>query len=356
MQKNLKTNISKCSGCGDDMTFHPSKQCLVCPSCNLEKEITAPVGLLKRDLDLTETFSDHKNSDWLKQNHAMQCPNCGATSILSNYETSAMCPYCDTSLIACKKQFNSLKPDSIVPFKFGKDRAEQLFKEKLKNKWFISGKFKKSIRADEIIAYYFPAFVFDADCSTIYSGRLYNEETKNKSDGTSETVRNYFNISGQKETHHANIEIEASAKLSQFELNSIRPYNLNEARSYSNEFIYGFSLEQYSNSILETHKQAQKLMEQDIRKEILKCYRHDGVSYLNMTPSFYNQKYSYCMLPIYRFNFSYKNNKYTNVMNGQTGSLGGDYPKSVGKISLIVILGLLIFFLPIVLFVLFAIF
>ena len=71
--------------------------------------------------------------------------------------------------------------------------------------------------------------------------------------------------------------------------------------------------------------------------------------------SFYNQKYKYCMLPIYRINFSYKNKTYTNVMNGQTGSLGGDYPKSAGKISLVVILSILGFLLPIILFVLVAV-
>ena len=247
-----------------------------------------------------------------------------------------------------KKQNNSLKKSL---------QTSGLFLANLKNQFFanLSHEFKTPINADEIKGYYFPSFLFDAIGSTTYSGRLYTEEKKEKEDGTTETIRNYFNISGTRETHHNNVEVEASSKLTQLELNFIKPYNLSEARAYSNEFIYGFSLEQHDTNLDKALLQAQNLMKFDIRNTILNSYDHDGVSNLDLRTSFYNQKYNYCMLPIYRINFSYKNKTYTNVMNGQTGSLGGDYPKSAGKISLVVILSILGFLLPIILFVLVAV-
>ena len=55
------------------------------------------------------------------------------------------------------------------------------------------------------------------------------------------------------------------------------------------------------------------------------------------------------MLPMYRINFNYKNKKYSNIINGQTGKVGGNIPKSKFKIALIVIGIILGFLLPIIL-------
>ena len=48
--------------------------------------------------------------------------------------------------------------------------------------------------------------------------------------------------------------------------------------------------------------------------------------------------------------FKYKNTNYSNIMNGQTGKLGGNYPKSGGKIALIVLAVLLFLSLPFIIF------
>ena len=350
MQKKLKSNIEKCQACGSNLTFNPDVQGLCCLSCKSQTPVNVEKGLIKHDVDSSNELNKHKNEAMLNQTHTMQCSNCGAQVVLVDYQTSASCPYCNTNMVASKENFEGLKPDSIIPFKFGKDKASHKFKEEIKGKWLAPSKFKKSINADEIKAYYFPAFVFDADCTTKYEGRLYNEDTERNSDGSTETVRSYFRIQGEKQTKHTNIEIEASTKLNQYELNLIRPYNFDEAYSYCNEFVYGYSLEQYNNSVNQTNLQAEDLMKQDIRKVILKSYRHDGVDYLNLFPHFYNEKYSYCVLPVYRINFSYKNKQYSNLMNGQTGKLGGSYPKSGLKITFIVLMVLLFLALPFLIF------
>lgn len=353
MQKKLKTNVGKCQTCGGNRLFNPDSQTLDCPSCKSKTPIDSEKGLFKHELDKSNKLTHHKN-DSAKEIRSMQCPNCGACVVLLDYQTSAVCPYCDTSMIASNEQFDGLKPDCIVPFQFGKEKAAQKFTEKIKSKWFAPSKFKKSISADEIKAYYFPAFIFDADCSTVYEGRLYNTKTIEKDDGTTDTVRKYFKVHGEKQTQHEDIEIEASLKLSQNELNLVRPYNFENAYKYDDEFIYGYSLEQYSNSINDASKQAKEIMEDNIRTQILNSHNHDGVDYLNTYPTFYNEKFSYCILPVYRINFSYKNKKYSNIMNGQTGKLGGSYPKSGAKITMIVLLSVFVLILPILLFALFA--
>ncbi len=350
MSEKLRATSSKCSGCGDDMHFCPETNSLMCPSCKKTSAIVASFGMPKHDIN--EKLSTHKNQELQNQMADMQCPNCGATTVLHQYQTTANCPYCSTPLIASKSHFNGMQPDCIVPFKFGKEKAEEMFKQTLKGKWLAPKSFKNSIKANTISAFYFPSFVFEANSSTQYSGRLYNNKTVEDSDGSTHTERSYFPISGIMPCRHEGREIEASTHLTQFDLNVVRPYNLQEARIYSDEFVYGYSLEHYSSSVKETNAQAKAIFKQEIRNLILSKYTYDGVDYFEMVPTFTEEKYSYCVLPMYRINYSHKNKNYSNVMNGQTGKLGGKYPKSALKISLIVLGAIALFAIPLILFLL----
>ena len=356
MNKKLKVATNQCGGCGFDLVFNPEKCCLICPSCNKEKEIVSEFGLNKHDLN-DESKISHANQEWKNQMKTMQCPNCGANSVLQNFKTSASCPYCNTSLIASEENFDGLKPDAIIPFAFGKQKAAQLFKEKMKNKMFIPKNFKASINEGDINSYYFPTFVFDADCETIYDGRLYKDikvKSSNNENGFSEVKRKYFKINGFKHTRHKDIEVEASDHLTQYELNIIKPYNFGKARTYSNDFVQGSILENYSTSVKDAYKTAKNEINHTIKKDILWEHSHDGVDYLNLNTKFISEKYSYCVLPLYRINYSYKNKNYSNIMNGQTGSLGGSYPKSGLKIVMFIMLLSLVVLLPVILFLIIA--
>ena len=343
MNKKVKALLNKCSGCGDDMVFNPDANCVVCPSCKNSRVIPINTNVEKHDVNSTLT---DKNTQWAEQNKAMSCPNCGAQVVLNKFQAASSCPYCNSDLVVSLEKFNGLKPDAILPFKFGKDKAAQMFKDRIKNKWFAPSKFKKNVSAKEIHGYYFPAFVFNANCQSKFSGRLYTTHTKKDKDGNTETYRKYFNISGTKLTQHNGIEIEASSKLTQYELNLVRPYTTNQAQSYTDDYVYGYDLEYYNNSVVDAYKQAQNIMKQDIKKEILKEYHYDGIDSFTMDNNFSNAQYSYIMLPLYRINFMLKNKTYSNIMNGQTGTLGGDYPKSALKITLLVLLFVFIFLFP----------
>ena len=346
MPKNLKASSRKCSSCGDDMFFNPEKLVLFCPACHSERKITTKKVYTKHDIN--ENISTHKNEEWANKIISMQCPNCAASTLLKQYATSVKCQYCETPLIADSNQFSGLKPDAILPFTFNKARAEEIFKNKIGRRWLAPRSLKQSVKADTIRAFYFPAFVFDAECHSTYDGRLYENVDVKDSDGETSTERRYFNIKGEEFTSHSNIEVEASARLSQYELNKIRPYDLTKAYAYTDEFVYGFALENYSNSVKETNSQAQTIIKQQIRKTILSKYDHDGVSEFNLQTTFIKQRYSYCVLPIYRINYTYKKKNYSNIMNGQTGALGGDYPKSIVKILLIVLGFMAVFGVPII--------
>ena len=345
MQKKVGHVTNSCSGCGDNMIFSPESQSLFCPSCKKTKEIVSNTNISKYDVTSAENAAD-KNLVWMETSKSMQCPNCGARVVLSNYQTSSSCPYCDTSLIALTNEFNVKSPDAIIPFAISKQQAKLKFKEINKHRWFAPKQFKNSSNVDEIHAYYFPAYIFEGNCHSEYKGKLYEEIEKEDRNGLKQTEKKYFLISGNKDTYHSNVEIAASTKISQYDLDGIHPYKLDYAKCYNNDYVYGYELECSSTSLETATDLAKNCIEKDIKKQILEKYSYDGVEYLDVKTYYNSFKYSQYALPMYRINFTYKNNKYSNVMNGQTGKLTGKYPKSTAKISLFVALILLILGLP----------
>lgn len=323
------------------MIFSPEKGDLVCFSCGKIKHISRNKNYVKHEFVQNQSTNE-KNAALEGTERSMKCPNCGAKVILSDYHISSVCPYCSTDLIIDSEHIGAIKPDAVIPFKFGKEQAQNMFKAKIKKNFFAPRNFKKTLSPNSVQAYYFPAFIFDAEGRSIYKGRLYRENTYTDSKGKHHTSRSYFYIDGSYGSVHTNVEVEASTKLTQQELQWVNPYDYSYAVEYNNNYIFGFSLECNSRSVVECQKNAEMLMKEDIKRAILSQYNYDGISYLDVNTMFLNQKYSYCVLPMYRINYTYKNKKYSNVMNGQTGSLGGKTPKSGIKIAATIILPILI--------------
>lgn len=346
--KYVGASLNKCDSCGSNLIYDPDLKCLHCPACKKNKVIKTSNSYLFHDFNIDSPEID-ANEVWENENKAMKCSNCGATVVLKGFEISSICPYCDTSLVSTSDAHTKIKPDAIIPFAFGPQKASELFKNKIKKAKLAPKKFKEKTSPDSIHGYYFPAFIYNARCKTNYTGTLYEEYDDTDRNGNSVKRRRYFNIAGSVDTSHNNIEIEASTKIEQLELLTVRPYDFKEAQCFSNDYLAGYTAECYSSSVKDTFAAANAIIKSEIRDSILKRYSYDGVSWLNMQTTFNSKNYSYFMLPMYRVNFNYKNKKYSHIINGQTGKVGGDIPKSKLKIALIVIGIILGFLLPIIL-------
>ena len=63
--------------------------------------------------------------------------------------------------------------------------------------------------------------------------------------------------------------------------------------------------------------------------------RFDSVRDVHIQPEYRNETYKQLILPVYATAYDYKGRQYTVLVNGQTGSIRGGYPKSPLKIALL---------------------
>jgi len=131
-------------------------------------------------------------------------------------------------------------------------------------------------------------------------------------------------------------------------LDQIRPFDLNRLMKFQNEFLMGYSVEYYDKKLQDAKSLVAETVKVDVRKQILKEYSYDGVDYLNINTKYVDSNYARVMLPTYSVTYNYGGKDYTTFLNGQTGKVGGNLPRSKVKIGflifgILVMLGLFIF-------------
>ena len=287
--------------------------------------------------------------NWINSHKVCKCQNCGSSIVLNKLDITTSCPYCHTPYVLDRSTLPDLVPDAVIPFRFDHHTAGQKFKNFAKSKFYVNGKFKKDIPDNLIVGTYIPSFVFDAISTTQYSGTLYREEVVETSNG--HTTRSVpFHVSGTITVQHQNVLIESSTQLNQKDINGVLPFDYSQAYAFADDYILGYNVEYYNDSLAQSDQNAQPIYEQQIKRAILRKYSQaSSMGAMTLKKSFNNHTYSLYLMPVYRFEYQFKKKPYITYMNGQTGKVNNNLPKSGTKITLTVLFVLLLILLPFIL-------
>lgn len=344
----LKGSQVKCKGCGGNLKFDPSLQKLSCQHCGNSQDFEVVKEYSKHNLsDKPSSYENYKS--WMKNNKVMRCDNCGGEIVLNALEYASSCPYCESPLVSETSTLPSIVPDSIIPFQFDERTAESKFIDNVKKKFFVPSKFKKLKTQKVIRPLYFPAFSFDAHTISNYSGALIKETVTSDGQGNRSTSYERFSISGIKDLQFDNLIIESSSKLSQKQIAGILPYDITQAVKFNENFLKGYTVEHFADALEKCYEDAKNAMKNTIRNSILSGYDYTRIESLTINTAFNYEKYAYRVLPIYKFQYDYKNKPFVTYMNGQNGKVGGGLPISGLKVALVVLLLILFIGVPIVL-------
>lgn len=342
MEKILTTKGTGCPNCGGAMKYSPEKQKLHCGNCQTCTDIVFEAVGPKRAWEQKDKgTADTKGI--AKQEKNLKCPNCGANVELGGLEYSKSCPYCESSLVGVGEDVLTVEPDGIIPFTFSDVEASKRYQAGIKKKFFAPKAFKKAPPVENIKGVYIPSFSFDANSLSTYTGRLAKDSSYTDSKGRRRTSTSYKNISGTHEAKNIDVVVESSSKLNQAQLSDVLPFDMTKLVSFQQGFIMGYTIEQYESTVEECKVVGRRIMEENIKRQILSKYSYDRVVSFNITTIWSEEKYMYYLLPVYKCDYEYKNKTYTTFMNGQTGKVGGGYPKSVFKITMVVIFSILLF-------------
>ncbi len=345
-KKEVQGTILPCENCGGNLVFDPRCQELKCFNCGTLKKLKKNKAVKREELNI-EAKSKSKH-DWGKNVKVFKCENCGGEVCLTNNQISSKCEYCSSGQVFETQKLPGLVPDAVIPFQFDKIQAKQKFAESVKKKFFLPNKFKKNLSPEKIHPTYIPSFRFSSKSHTKYEGSVAQTRTVFRN-GKSQTSTVFVRVSGKIDCNFVDLTVEASSKMSTLQINSISPFESKDAYVFEEGFLRGYPAEHYDDNLENCHKTAILAMTEQIKKQICEKHNVSNVDSIEIQTIFDEEKYVYCLLPVYKIDITYNKKKYSPLMNGQTGKVGGPLPKSMVKISFAVGFVVLIVILIVVL-------
>ena len=268
---------AKCTTCGGSLAFNPKTQNIRCTKCNheyyAEKNGNYPIHRMSEAKDILAN-SKSKTIVYV-------CENCGARLYIAGNQYSGVCPYCKSTYIASSEELQGFKPDAIIPFAFDKKEAEERLKKYFKNQTFAKKDLINKIKDLKIEGNYIPCFSFNFKTITSYEGTLYrNLQTD---EGTS---REHFTVSGKINENIKKLYVETSNKLVDAQLRSILPYVTDYEVRYNEAFVYGYTIEQCSDSFNTATQIAKNKVDQMVKDDIVAKHNADGITSISIKTTY----------------------------------------------------------------------
>lgn len=347
----------KCPSCGStDISFNEDSGKLRCNYCRcefeeqkvrdlfcdveeLDKEIVIGTGSLDIENDATNLVT-------------IKCGSCGAEIVVDTKDTmQSKCHWCRSVLSVNNKVPNGCVPDGVLPFKVTKEEAMEEFKLFLKGKrFFANSQFKRDFKKENIMGVYFPYMVVDTNAHINIKGQGETLIQKNVHENVT-----YFDVDTYDFERDFNLiirglTVEASQDKLDKEMknntnniiNSILPFDTNNAEAWNTNYMKGFSSEKRDINIENVQEQV-KIQNTDIIKvqikKALKKYRKRGYKLDSNLIDVKGQQWKTLYLPVWLYSFTENRGpqkiRHYIACNARTKETMGSVPCSKSKLAVI---------------------
>lgn len=328
------TTEYKCPCCGGAIEFNSASQKMKCPYCDTEFDLET---LKSYDEALYEDQPDEM--EWNSENEAEWddgsmnmyiCESCGGEIISDENTAATSCPYCGNPVILNGRLSGTLKPDIVIPFKLDKKAAKEALANHFKGKRLLPKVFKDENHLDEIKGVYVPFWLFDCDTDANINYRA--TRLRHWSDHRYEyTETSHFLATRAGDIGFQNVPVDGSSKMPNDLMESIEPFDINEAVDFQTAYLSGFLADKYDVSSEESMPRANER----VKNSTEQAFADTVVGYTTVVPQnsnihLSNGKVRYALYPVWLLNTSWKDQKFLFAMNGQTGKFVGDLPMDKG--------------------------
>ncbi len=328
----------KCPSCSSAMRFDPDKGMLVCDYCGTTSEVES--GSTEKT---AKPETDIEGFDFASLNEiAMQekpeelpiyvCVSCGSEVIANPEQFALTCPYCGNNIVLTDKVSGNMRPNKVIPFKINSKELPKAVREYYKGKRLLPRNFFSESRIGKITGLYVPFWVFNGRLSGDVSFECEKSSSYRKGDYII-TETKYYDVSREISVDFDDLPIDASNKVGDDLMDSLEPFNMDEAADFNTGYLAGFAADRFD-------------VESDIISE--RAMRRMATSAMSLVMGEVESEYSSCsvtgkklsaevdvsytLLPVYLFDVEHNKNKYSFAVNGQTGKVVGRLPIDKGVV------------------------
>ena len=349
-----------CPACGGEAVWNANKQVLACGFCATVVPGTmadaASGNIVEHDLaSALRSIPDSKRG-WGEKKQEVKCQSCHAISVFNAARQSQGCEFCGaTQLVPYEEVKEAFSPESLLPMKIANSKARELIKAWYGSRWFAPNKLKKAALTDTVKGLYIPYWTFDAQANAAWEAEAgyhyYETEETTDSQGNRQTRQiqrtRWEHASGRIDHFFDDELVPASLGVQANHLRAVEPFPTAELAPYDPAFLSGWVVERYQIDLVAAAQHSREQMEQKVQSMCRSAVPGDTQRNLRVNSAYSGQTFKHILAPLWMLQYRYGTKNFQVVMNGYTGKISGDYPKSWVKIALAalaVIIFLLILF------------
>jgi hypothetical protein len=274
---------------------------------------------------------------------------------------ASKCTFCGAGIVSKSYADRRIKPRSMVPFQVDRRRAQDEFRRWVKKLWLAPGDLGRYAQSDAgLTGIYLPFWTYDCRTASDYRGErgddYYTDETYTSRNSAGETVTRTRRVrqtrwapaSGHVDRFHDDVLVMASKTLPAQIVGAAARWNLKGLVPYQPEFVSGFQAEAYQIGLREGYPIAKETIDEQVAERIRDDIGGDHQRIHDVATRYDDVKFKHVLLPVWISAYRYRDKVYRFIINGQTGEVSGESPKSAWKIAGLVILVLAVLFLVMV--------
>ncbi|MEZ5703511.1 MAG: hypothetical protein R3E42_18475 [Burkholderiaceae bacterium] len=192
---------------------------------------------------------------------------------------------------------------------------------------------------DTLHGVYLPYWTFDAQVDAAYTaeaGTYYQTQDKKRE------IR-WRRVSGRIGHFFDDTLVCGSRGVQPRLLRGVEPFpTTDRLKPYDPGYLSGWTVERYQLDLVGAAQQGRQRMQAAVRNMCAQDIRADTHRNLQVDAQFSRQTFKHVLLPIWLVGYRYGARDYQVVINGATGQVAGEYPKSWIKIALAVVAAALV--------------
>ena len=337
-----------CSACGAQAEWNPARQLLVCAFCGTSAPftVTADGAIVEHDLAKALRETPDAERGWLAAKRTVKCQSCKAISVFDTGRVGQNCDFCGSPALVDYTEIKApIRPQSLLPFKVTGGQVRDQIRRWYASKWLAPNRLKRAALVDRIRGVYIPYWTFDAHVVCPWQADAghyyYTTETYRDNQGRQQTrqVRHvrWQPASGEVRHFFDDEPVPGTHGIPHHLLQQVQPFPTAELVPYDTAFLSGFVVEHYQLVLLEATQHSDASMRGQLEEMCAAEVPGDTHRNLTIQPVFSGRTFKHILVPVWLLSYTYGNRAWQVVVNGYTGQIAGEYPKSPWKILLLTV-------------------
>jgi hypothetical protein len=336
-----------CPACGGEANWNPARQKLVCPFCGTESpaKLDASGAIVEHDLAAALRGLADERRGWQADTRQVKCQSCNAISVLNPARQAQNCEFCGSAqLVPYEETKPAFRPESVLPFKVPESEARSRIRAWYGKLWLAPNALKKMALTDTVRGVYLPYWTFDARVDatwTAEAGHYYYTTETYTENGRTQTrqVRQvrWEPAAGRVQHFFDDDLVCASVGVHPALLRGIEPFPTGELKPYDAGYVAGWVVERYQIDLIAGAQRARDAMNAKLQALCAQQIPGDTFRNLVVSPRYSDQTFKHILAPVWLLSYHYRTRAFQCAMNGVTGAIGGEYPKSPWKIAALVL-------------------